>query len=226
MPDSNNHNPIRLFSGPLDLDSHRVRFALSVKQINFNLSEVFKNELNDDLQDLTSLNEIPSPYTVPTMIDRDTTIYNGLVILEYLEERYPSPLLMPAFPGPRASARILMREIETEWSSRIEVKHSKQRGEVVSLTGTTKAQREENAEAIKMYATRLSSLYLQDSVFLIGNDITYVDCCVAPVLWRLDALGISLQKIQHRDLRNYMDRIFELDEFKASLSDDEQELRD
>ncbi len=63
-------------------------------------------------EDLLDLN----PYhTTPTLIDRDLVLYDSRVIMEYLDERFPHPPLMPVDPVSRARARLALYQIEHDW---------------------------------------------------------------------------------------------------------------
>jgi RNA polymerase-associated protein len=63
--------------------------VLAEKNINIDIASVDGPELPEDLMDL-------NPYhTVPTLVDRDLVLYDSRVIIEYLDERFPHPPLMP-----------------------------------------------------------------------------------------------------------------------------------
>ena len=74
-------------------------------------------ELPEDLMDL-------NPYhTVPTLVDRDLVLYDSRVIIEYLDERFPHPPLMPVDPVTRAQFRLALFRIETDWYSLAEKRY-------------------------------------------------------------------------------------------------------
>ena len=62
--------------------------------------------------------------------------------------------------------------------------------------------------------------------FFMSEEFTLVDCCVAPILWRLPVLGIDLPPKHGKPIHDYMDRIFSRDAFQASLSEAELDMRD
>jgi glutathione S-transferase len=62
--------------------------------------------------------------------------------------------------------------------------------------------------------------------FFMSEEFTLVDCCVAPILWRLKLLGINLPERASRPLTRYMQRLFDRDAFRASLSEAELEMRE
>ena len=108
---ANRRSVMTLFSRPTDIHSHRTRLVLAEKNINIEISTVFGNDLPEDLMDL-------NPYhTVPTLVDRDLTLYDSRVIIEYLDERFPHPPLMPVDPVMRAQFRLALFRIETDWYS-------------------------------------------------------------------------------------------------------------
>ena len=108
---ANRRSVMTLFSRPTDIHSHRTRLVLAEKNINIEISSVLGNDLPEDLMDL-------NPYhTVPTLIDRDLTLYDSRVIIEYLDERFPHPPLMPVDPVTRAQFRLALFRIESDWYS-------------------------------------------------------------------------------------------------------------
>ena len=71
-------------------------------------------DLPEDLMDL-------NPYhTVPTLVDRDLVLYDSRVIIEYLDERFPHPPLMPVDPVSRARTRMMLYRIERDWYSHLD----------------------------------------------------------------------------------------------------------
>ena len=106
---ANRRSVMTLFSRPTDIHSHRTRLALAEKNINIEITSILGNELPEDLMDL-------NPYhTVPTLVDRDLTLYDSRVIIEYLDERFPHPPLMPVDPVSRAQFRLALFRIEKDW---------------------------------------------------------------------------------------------------------------
>src|ERR1700677_3180529 len=98
-----------LFSAPTDPWSHRTRIVLAEKGIAIELVNVDLNDLPEDLLDL-------NPYhSVPTLVDRDLVLYDSRVIIEYLDERFPHPPLMPIDPVTRAQFRVALYRVERDW---------------------------------------------------------------------------------------------------------------
>src|SRR5215475_334519 len=98
-----------LFSAPADPWSHRTRLVLAEKGISIDLVNVDMRDLPEDLIDL-------NPYhSVPTLVDRDLVLYDSRVIIEYLDERFPHPPLMPIDPVTRAQFRVALYRVERDW---------------------------------------------------------------------------------------------------------------
>ena len=108
---ANRRSVMSCFSSPTDPECHRARIVLAEKDITVEIHDVDTNNLPEDLLDL-------NPYaTVPTMVDRDLVLYNARVLIEYLDERFPHPPLMPVDPVSRAKSRLALFRIESDWFS-------------------------------------------------------------------------------------------------------------
>src|SRR6185312_5587424 len=105
----NKRSVMTLYSGLLDPYSHRIRLVLAEKGINVDVVEVAPGEIPEDLLHL-------NPYgTLPMIVDRDLVLYEPGIIIEYLDERFPHPSLMPVYPVARAKSRQMMYRIERDW---------------------------------------------------------------------------------------------------------------
>ena len=82
---------------------------LAEKGIAIELVDVDPARMPEDLLDL-------NPYhSVPTLVDRDLVLYDSRVIIEYLDERFPHPPLMPIDPVIRAQFRVALYRVERDW---------------------------------------------------------------------------------------------------------------
>ena len=199
-----------LFSDGSDQYSHRVRMVLAEKGVTVDIVEVDVNHKTEELQEL-------NPYgSVPTLLDRDLVLYESTVIMEYLDERFPHPPLLPVYPVARALSRLYMHRIQQDWCVHLDVLLAG-KGREATLTKARKALRESLIASSPIFA---------EKPFFMNDEFTLVDCCVAPVLWRLPLVGIELPPKQCRPLIKYGERLFERDGFQASLSEQEQEMQD
>ena len=157
-----------LFSRPTDIHSHRTRLVLAEKNINIEISNVSGPDLPEDLMDL-------NPYhTVPTLVDRDLTLYDSRVIIEYLDERFPHPPLMPVDPVTRAQFRLALFRIEKDWYSIAEEAEASSDGKLG--TKSRKMLRESILQSAELFAAR---------PYFLSEEFSLVDSTIAPLLWRL-----------------------------------------
>lgn len=198
-----------LFSGAADVYSHQVRFVVAEKGISIEIVKVDPKKLPEDLIDL-------NPYgSVPTLVDRDLTLYEAKVITEYLDERFPHPPLMPVDPVSRARNRLMMSRIEKDLYAHMETILTSSK----SASKTIAKARKELHDNLVM----LSPIFEQ-MPFFMSNDLTLVDCALAPLMWHLPALGIELPK-QAKGINDYAARLFKRESFQESLTEEERELR-
>ncbi len=199
------------FSNAADHYCHRVRIVLAEKGVTVDIVNVADGRSKPE--DLASLN----PYNeVPTLADRDLSLYQSMIIMEYLEERFPHPPLLPVYPVARAQSRLLIHRIERDWSTHVDALVRGQEKEA-----TRDKRRKELREGLMTVTPVLS-----EHAYFMSDDFTLIDCVLAPILWRLPALGIELPARQCKPLLDYAERIFVRDSFQASLSDYEREIRD
>ena len=204
---ANRRSVMTLFSRPTDIHSHRTRLVLAEKNINIEIATVIGNDLPEDLMDL-------NPYhTVPTLVDRDLTLYDSRVIIEYLDERFPHPPLMPVDPVMRAQFRLALFRIETDWSSLAEEAES---GNDYKLgTKSRKLLRESILQSTDLFGAK---------PYFLSEEFSLVDATLAPVLWRLPMYGIELGSAAE-PIEAYMQRVFARQSFQNSLTELEQEMR-
>lgn len=205
---TNKRSVMTLYSGAVDLLSHRVRIVLAEKGVSY---EVINVESRGKSEDLFELN----PYgNIPTLVDRELALYETNIITEYLDERFPHPPLMPVYPVARAKARLIIYRFDREWGPLI---RKLEAGKVASEIRIA-------AKELGSYIAQLIPVFNASSYFM-GDEFTLVDCCIATVLWRLPYWGISFTPAESKIINKYAERIFQRDSFQASLTESEHELR-
>ena len=199
-----------LYSGSVDIYSHQVRIVLAEKGVNYEVLDVDPENKPEDLADLNPYN------SVPTLVDRDLVLYEAQIIMEYLDERFPHPPLMPVYPVSRARSRLMIQRIEKDWYS------------LLKLITSPKAADSRKDKARKELRDALITLspVFSDTDYFLSEEFTLVDCCLAPLLWRLEMLGIELTGKGAAPVKAYMERLFERESFKASLTTLEYEMRE
>ena len=203
----NRRSMMTFYSDPTDPACHAVRHVLAEKAINVDIVSVTEEDRPEELNDL-------NPYGgILTLVDRDLVLYDEQIIMEYLDERFPHPPLMPVDPVSRANNRLFRYRIRWDIYALLEE---------INATDSRK-EADEYRRDVRDTLTAIAGAFAQKPFFL-SDEFSLVDAYLAPVLWRLDHYGIKLPA-QARPLLAYGDRLFARESFKASLSDFEQELR-
>lgn len=196
-----------LYSAANDPGSQRVRIVLAEKGIAIDIIDVDPARLPEDLLDLNSYQSLP------TLVDRDLVLYDSRVIIEYLDERYPHPPLLPVDPVGRARSRLAMYRIEKDWYG-------------LAAQLSLEADRKEQLRLRKeLRETILQSVDLfRVKKFFLSDEFSLVDATIAPIVWRLPHYGIDLPA-PAEPLLKYAALVFSRAAFQRSLTEAEQELR-
>ena len=196
-----------LFSAPADPWSHRTRIVLAEKGIDIEIVSVAAGSVPEDLLDL-------NPYhSLPTLVDRDLVLYDSRVIIEYLDERFPHPPLMPADPVTRAQFRMALYRIERDWYSLLgEIEREEDRRQLPKLR---KILLDTIVQGVELF---------QLKPFFLSDEFSLVDATLAPVLWRLAHYQVELPA-KAQPIIKYENRIFARPAFARALSDVERAMR-
>lgn len=198
---------ITLYSGALDIHSHKVRIVLAEKGVGVDVLHVDAVNPPQDLIDLNPDN------TVPTLVDRELVLYEPHVIMEYLDERFPHPPLLPVYPIARAKSRLMLHRIEHDWIKKaVLIQHGKEN------------ERDKARKELRDSLVSLTPLFAEVPYFL-SEDFSLLDCCIAPLLWRLPHYGVELPK-QAKAIKEYGERMFARESFQTSLSELEREIKE
>jgi RNA polymerase-associated protein len=195
-----------LYSGTSCPFSQRCRIVLHEKGMDFEIKDI---DLHEKPEIIATLN----PYNqVPVLVERDLTLYESNIINEYIDERFPHPQLMPADPVMRARARLMLFNMERDLFSLI----------ADVACGTPKTA-DKARGIIRDSLVQIAPLFAKQK-FLLGEEYSMLDVALAPLLWRLDYLGITLPK-QGVPLLKYAERIFSRPAFIAALTPVEKAMR-
>jgi RNA polymerase-associated protein len=198
------------FSDGADHYSHRVRIVLAEKGVAVDIVDCQDDELPEDVAALNPYNSLP------TLLDRELVLFESNVMMEYLDERFPHPPLLPVYPVARAESRLYIYRIQRDWCSYADTILNK------------KGSEEEIESARKELRDSLVAIspIFQEKPYFMSEEFSLVDCVIAPILWRLPAMGIELPDAQCKPLIAYMDRLFDRESFQESLSEAEREIRE
>ena len=185
--------------------SQRVRIVLAEKGVTCDVEEFTPANLPAELADVNPYNSLP------TLLDRDLVLYESKVMMEYLDERFPHPPLLPVYPVARAQSRLWMQRIERDWSPIVD--------RLLRKEGTA-----EEAKELQQSLIGIAPIFAE-LPFFMSEEFTLVDCCLAPLLWRTTEMGIKIPSTrQTSPMLAYMERMFERESFKESLSGSEREM--
>jgi RNA polymerase-associated protein len=200
MNSSSQRAMMTVYSDPSCPFSHRTRVVIHEKKINANIENVIDGQWPEDVA-------ASNPYGIsPTLMDRDLVLFNSNVIIDYFDERFPHPALMPVDPVARAKTRLMLYRIDKDWYSLL-------------VNGKPSKARKTIQEDLTVLAPMFA-----ESEFFMSDNFSLLDCSLAPLLWRLPMLGIKLPA-SAKAVDAYAQRIFARDSFQASLSDLERGMR-
>ena len=201
---ANRRSLMVLYSDKVSPLGHAVRIVLAEKDVNVEIN------YTDDETKPEILNELNPYNSILTLIDRDLVLYDPQIIMEYLDERFPHPPLMPVDPVSRASNRQLRYRVMSDLYS--------------ALTDIDSDNEIAAANAKKILRDNLTAIapVFSQTPYFMSEDYTLVDCCIAPLMWRLTRYGIKLP-LSGKPLQEYANRLFERQAFNTSLSSEEKE---
>lgn len=203
---ANRRSVMVLYSDSTNPLGHSVRIVLAEKDISVEINYVSEEQRPEELNDLNPYN------TMLTLIDRDLVLYDAQIIMEYLDERFPHPPLMPVDPVSRASNRQLRYRVITDLYSLLD-----------DIEGDNAAAATEAKKTMRDNLTAIAPAFAQKPYFM-SDEYTLIDCLLGPLLWRIDHYGIKLPA-SAKILNQYAESLFEREAFKMSLSEAESELR-
>ena len=199
---------MNLYSGITCPFSHRCRFVLYEKGMDFEIKDV---DIYNKPEDLAVMN----PYNqVPVLVERDLVLHESNIINEYIDERFPHPQLMPGDPVMRGRGRLVLYRMEKELFSLVQI---------LENPASTNKEQAKAREAIGNGLTMLAPSFSKNK-YILGDDFSMIDVALAPLLWRLDHYDIKLGK-SAAPLLKYAERIFQREAFIDALTPAEKAMR-
>lgn len=203
---ANRRAAMTLFTAADEMYSHQVRMVLAEKGVTADILLVSRDNLPEEVYEV-------NPYgSLPTLMDRDLALYQADIIMEYLDERFPHPPLLPVYPVERGKTRLMMYRIKHDWYSKAE--------KIVQNGDDAAEARRDLRESLLSIAP-----LFQETPYFMSEEYSLLDCYMSALLWRLPLFGIEISGPGSKELKNYMIRLFERDGFQQSLTDAEREIR-
>ena len=210
MVSLNKRTSMALFSDPSDHYCQRVRIVLEEKGISSEIIDTDKNNIHAEILEV-------SPYsTLPVLVDRDVCLYDSVTLMEYLDERFPHPPLLPVYPVARANIRLYIKRIANDWCSIFDRLIDEKLKE---------AEEKKLKKQLKALIVAANPIF-KEKAFFMNEEFSLVDCCIAPILWRLPQVGIEIPNdAKNKPVNRYMKKVFTRDAFIRSLTELEREIR-
>jgi glutathione S-transferase/RNA polymerase-associated protein len=105
---------ITLFEHPMSPYAQKCKIALTEKGIPFTAQT--PNPVGSREQ-LHAFLAISPRGEIPVLVDGDVAIFDSTIILEYIEDKWPTPPLAPASPAERARARMIEDAMDTHYEA-------------------------------------------------------------------------------------------------------------
>lgn len=180
---------MKLYSYFRSSASYRVRIALNLKGIDYDIAPVHlvKGEQNSD--DYATKN--PSQLIPALELDDGTLISQSMAILEYLDEVYPTPPLLPSTPADKAIVRSMCHIIASDTHPLNNLRVLKYLTGELGI-GDDQKQRwyahwiQTNFSALEKMLARYSGRHA------FGDDITMADVLLVPQVYNAERFNIDL----------------------------------
>lgn len=204
-----------LWSTNHDAYSHRCRIVIHEKNVSFERKAGVKVRIMEPGAKMTDdLARINPSNRIPMLVDHGNVLYEPNIINEYLDERFPHPQLMPLSVAEKGKARLMLHDLDKDLYARLDQ---------IMLTKPSKKLDTLRAELSHLLLL-FSQNYMDKAKFVIGNDFGMLDIALAPLLWRLDFVGVKLAP-RAAPLLKYAETVFGRASFIKSLTPAEKEMR-
>ncbi len=172
-----------VYEHPLSPYAQKVKIALGEKGVPFEtrMPDILGGSDRDEFAQMNPRLE------VPTLIDGDQAIFDSTIILEYVEERWPEPRLLPATPAERARARMIEEVCDTyyeaiNWAIMEIRAFQRATGDAADRL---LARASEQTAGVQAWLTR----HLGSAPYFGGTRFGWADCAVAPFVHASAGMG-------------------------------------
>lgn len=170
--------------------AYRVRIALNFKQLSYeNLPvHLVKNGGEQHSAEYKALNPTE---LVPTLLDNELSLNQSLAIIEYLDQMYPQPRLLPDDAGAKAQVRALALDIACDI-------HPLNNLRVLQYLTGPLALSEQQKQAWVMHWLQVGFSAFEQSLaacsgkFCVGDDVSLADICLVPQVYNAKRFGMDM----------------------------------
>lgn len=192
---------LTLYSDPLDPNCHRVRLLAAEKEDLVDVIEVHPHDIPEELL------KINPQGNCPTLCDKDVVLNESQVIMEYLDERFPNPILLPVDPIKRAKIRMVLANMRDFWFPQIHI---------LDNVNASNKEKDMARRTLRKHLLALRPAFIHHE-YCMGEEYTLIDISLAPILWRLKKYQIAIDTFGV-EYELYMKKIFTRKAFASSLS--------
>ena len=168
-------NPVIVYDHPLSPYGQKVKIALMEKGVAFEAplpGNIGSGSTGGEFARVSPRGEVPA------LVDGETAVFDSTIILEYIEDRWPEPSLLPASPAERARVRMLEDALDTHFEAitwgMSEIRHFRRATGALADTLLARA-----GEQIARWYGWLDA-ELGNRTWINGADFGWGDLCVAP----------------------------------------------
>ncbi|WP_019509498.1 glutathione S-transferase family protein [Pleurocapsa sp. PCC 7319] len=175
---------LQFYYSRLSINARRVWVTLLEKKLEF---EPILLKLNGDQfqPDFLKLNPF---HHIPVLVDEDFKIFESLAILDYLEAKYPSPSFMPTAAQDIAKVRMIELVTVNEFPP-ASIVLMKEMLDVTVEDKKIEQAKQTMATVLKYFDNNLT----ENSLYFLGEQLTYADIVAGTAVDALPNLGISLE---------------------------------
>jgi maleylacetoacetate isomerase/maleylpyruvate isomerase len=183
---------IQLYSFWRSSAAFRVRIALNLKGLDYEVIPIHLNKNGGEQLRMEYLGKNPN-CLVPVLIDGEQTLHQSLAIIEYLEELYPTPALLPIKPADRAWVRSIALDIAADTHPITNLRVLRYLIRELGVSGANKDIWYQHW--IRLGLESLEKQLVNDGrlgTFAFGNQPSLIDICLIPQIFNALSAGIVL----------------------------------
>ena len=172
--------------------SYRVRIALNLKGLEVRHLPVHLNRGGGE-QFGAEFRALNPQSLVPVFVDEGVALSQSLAIIEYLDERYPTPPLLPESIEDRARARQIALAIACDIHPLNNLRVLKRLTQDMGISDAAKSDwvRHWVGLGFRALEDELAARPRKGS-FCIGDRPTIADCCLVPQVFNAERFGVDL----------------------------------
>lgn len=181
---------MKLYSYFRSSAAYRVRIALNLKGVDYDLEAVHLLK-NGGEQHSAAYRQLNASELVPTLQDQQLVLGQSLSILEYLEERYPAPALLPTDLALRAKIRSFAQSIACDL-------HPLNNLRVLQYLEHELGVNPEQKDQWYQHWTRKGLAVLEAQLadsngqFCFAEQASFADCCLIPQVYNARRFHVDL----------------------------------